>query len=380
MSIASNQNLRTTSRRVALGEILTLVNGRAYKQAELLNTGTPVIRIQNLNGGERWYYSDLSLPTNKYCEDGDLLFAWSATFGPYYWHGPKAIYHYHIWKVLPSSVLDKQYAFYLLQSITSRVKAAGRGISMIHMTKSGMEAWEVDLPPLSEQKRIAAILDKADQLRQKRKQAIALLDRLTQSIFLEMFGGEEIVTRLEDICFRITDGTHQAPVWADTGIPFLFVSNIRNQSISFETNKFVSKEEYHRLTKNCPIEPGDVLYTAVGSYGNAAAVPIDKTFIFQRHIAHIKPILAQVNPIYLAAALESAQVRLQADRFARGVAQKTVTLTSLRDFTIPFPSIEQQRLYERRILKVKSVLLSQKMEKLDSLFASLQHRAFSGQL
>ncbi|ANV98962.1 hypothetical protein LMTR13_00905 [Bradyrhizobium icense] len=140
--------------------MLTLVNGRAYKQDELLENGTPVVRIQNLNGGSNWYYSDLNLPDDKYCENGDLLFAWSATFGPYFWSGCRAIYHYHIWKVLPSPLLDKKYAFYLLQNITEKVKASGRGISMIHVTKSGMEAWEVDSGPekLFDEERVAKLV------------------------------------------------------------------------------------------------------------------------------------------------------------------------------------------------------------------------------
>ncbi|WP_083218577.1 restriction endonuclease subunit S [Bradyrhizobium icense] len=147
-------------KRFTLGEVLTLVNGRAYKQDELLENGTPVVRIQNLNGGSNWYYSDLNLPDDKYCENGDLLFAWSATFGPYFWSGCRAIYHYHIWKVLPSPLLDKKYAFYLLQNITEKVKASGRGISMIHVTKSGMEAWEVDSGPekLFDEERVAKLV------------------------------------------------------------------------------------------------------------------------------------------------------------------------------------------------------------------------------
>ena len=94
------------------GECAKLINGRAYSQHELLATGDyQVIRIQNLNGGPNWYYSDLHLDEEKYCEQGDLLFAWSATFGPYVWNGPKAIFHYHIWNVKPNpDLLDKDFA------------------------------------------------------------------------------------------------------------------------------------------------------------------------------------------------------------------------------------------------------------------------------
>ena len=188
-------------KQTRLGDVLTLINGRAYKKAELLNQGTPVLRIQNLNGGDRWYYSDLTLSENKYCEDGDLLFAWSASFGPYIWRGPKSIYHYHIWKIELSEELDKGFAYYLLQNITEAVKAAGRGISMVHMTKSGMEDWMVSIPPLEEQKRIAGILDQADALRRLRTRALDKLNTLGQAIFTRCLG----ISRALPLCLCRSD-------------------------------------------------------------------------------------------------------------------------------------------------------------------------------
>lgn len=145
---------------VPFGALANLVNGRAFAQHELLEEGTPVIRIQNLNGGERWYYSNLDLEEAKYCRDGDLLFAWSATFGPYWWRGPKAIFHYHIWRVENGPNLDRDFAFYLLQWITEAVRGAGQGVAMLHMTKGGMEEWPVAIPPIAEQRRLAATLSR----------------------------------------------------------------------------------------------------------------------------------------------------------------------------------------------------------------------------
>ncbi|TAV72660.1 restriction endonuclease subunit S [Rhizobium leguminosarum] len=279
------------------------------------------------------------------------------------------------WSTSPK--LDNKYLYWVTNREDFFPK---RGAAQPFITIGDARKARIPLPPLGEQKRIAAILDKADQLRQKRRQAIALLDSLTQSIFLEMFGDRVGKVRLEDVCTRITDGTHQAPNWAADGIPFLFVSNVRNQAISFETNKYVSTEEYARLTKNCPIEPGDVLYTAVGSYGNAAVVPPDRTFVFQRHIAQIKPRLEQINPVFLSLALESNAVRQQADRVARGVAQKTVTLASLREFEIPLPKIEDQNAFEQKISKIRQLVMADQSNNLTNLFSSLQHRAFTGQL
>ena len=85
-----------------LGETTEVINGRAYKLTEWEDSGTPVIRLQNLTQrGGVFYYSTLKLPEKQYCQNGDLLFMWSASFGPLVWWGDTAIYHYHIWKMIP---------------------------------------------------------------------------------------------------------------------------------------------------------------------------------------------------------------------------------------------------------------------------------------
>lgn len=243
-----------------------------------------------------------------------------------------------------------------------------------------IEAIEIPLPPLDEQRRIAAILDKAEALRRKRRQALDLLNGLTQSIFLETIAAsepKEVV--LEELCEKITDGTHQAPAWAKQGIPFLFVSNVRRQKISFATEKHVSEQEYARLTKHSPIEPGDVLYTAVGSYGHTAVVPNGPRFVFQRHIAHLKPRRDAILPDFLALALESSGAKAQADRLARGVAQKTVTLGALKNLSLPVPSLQRQAEFVSvlQTIRENADCMEQALEYSEGLFASLQSRAFS---
>ncbi len=82
-----------------ISELTAVLNGRAYSKNELLNEGVPVLRVGNLFTSDHWYYSNLTLEEDKYCDKGDLLFAWSASFGPFIWPGPRVIYHYHIWKL-----------------------------------------------------------------------------------------------------------------------------------------------------------------------------------------------------------------------------------------------------------------------------------------
>ncbi len=133
-----------------LSTVSTLLNGRAYKQDELLENGKyKVLRVGNFFTNDNYYYSDLELEPNKYCENGDLLFAWSASFGAFIWTGEKVIYHYHIWKVLyDDTKLNKIFYQFLLNKMTTSFMKDVHGIGMVHLTKAGMEEYILPIPPL----------------------------------------------------------------------------------------------------------------------------------------------------------------------------------------------------------------------------------------
>ncbi|HWH84908.1 MAG TPA: restriction endonuclease subunit S [Burkholderiaceae bacterium] len=172
-----------------LNQMTAILNGRAYAKQELLDSGTPVLRVGNLFTSKHWYYSNLTLEEAKYCAAGDLLFAWSASFGPFIWPGPKAIYHYHIWKLALHSDadLDKSFLYTFLLEKTQEMKASGHGVSMIHMTKEAMEKIVVPVPPLAEQHRIVARVEELMKLCDALEQSGRLSDeqhaRLTSTLF-----------------------------------------------------------------------------------------------------------------------------------------------------------------------------------------------------
>ena len=166
-----------------LKEVSRLINGRAYKQNELLSNGKyKVLRVGNFFTNNSYYYSDLELDEEKYCENGDLLFAWSASFGAFIWRGNKSIYHYHIWKILfDYDKLHLYYFQYLLNTMTNYFMNHVHGIGMVHLTKNGMEEYILPLPPLPLQQQFAARIEAIEQQKQQVKDTIKDLETLLAS-------------------------------------------------------------------------------------------------------------------------------------------------------------------------------------------------------
>ncbi|MCX4177668.1 MULTISPECIES: restriction endonuclease subunit S [Paraburkholderia] len=297
------------------------------------------------------------------------------------------------WIVFRSERINAAYLRHVLVSNPFHAQfmqtVSGVGGSLLRARPTEVAKIPVPLPRLAEQRRIAAILDHADTLRARRREALRQLDSLTQAIFIDMFGDSSNnrtgvrCVRLSEVTSRITDGTHLTPKFISAGVPFIFVKNFKNGQIDFRTDKFISEEEHAALYRRCPVEQGDVLYTTVGAtYGQAVAIGTFTKFAFQRHVAHLKPDARKVLPEFLAVVMQLPFVKRQADRWARGAAQPTINLTELRQFEIPLPTIPMQREFANRVAVVDKLKAAYKVSiaELDELFASLQHLAFRGAL
>lgn len=175
-----------------------LVNGRAYSQPELLSEGKyKVLRVGNFFTNDTWYYSNMELEEDKYCNNGDLLYAWSASFGPYIWNQDKTIYHYHIWKVCYKECMDKMYVYYLLKAITNFKLGDIHGSTMVHITMENMNNSVIPIPSFDEQKDIATFLDKKcasiDNALTKAQHQVELLQKYKQSLITEVVTGKRKV-------------------------------------------------------------------------------------------------------------------------------------------------------------------------------------------
>jgi type I restriction enzyme, S subunit len=392
---------------VALGEVAEFVRGINFKPNDVVPVGTPgsVVCMRTKNVQTELDLSDIWAVAksfvkreNQFLQVGDVLVSsanswnlvgkccwipelpWHASFG-----GFVTVLRPDRGKVEPRFL----YCWFSSNRVQTLLRSFGQQTTNIsNLNIDRCLKLEITLPPLKEQRRIAEILDRAEELRSKRREAIAQLDTLTQAIFIEMFGDpvtnpKNIKTvPLATVCKRITDGTHQPPKWSTSGHPFLFVSNIVSGEIKFDTAKFISSETHAELTRRCPIEIGDVLYSTVGSYGVPVIVKTQNKFAFQRHIAHIKPDSNLIDSQFLCAMLASPPLKHQADRIARGVAQKTINLEEIRKFIIFCPTINIQHNFAQRVEAIEKLKAAHRasLSELDALFASLQHRAFRGEL
>ncbi|MDB6258835.1 restriction endonuclease subunit S [Lactobacillus amylovorus] len=188
LSIRFNQE-NSPWKQTKLGKITSFVNGRAFKQKELMNRGLyPVLRVGNFYTNNKWYYSNLNLSPDKYANKGDLLYTWSASFGPHVWKGPKVIYHYHIWKInFDPAVISKAYLYEFLKLDKKEILANSNGSTMIHITKKDMENKMITVPDMNEQIKIGKILEKLDLKIELNKNKLNNLKSVKQFLLQKMF-------------------------------------------------------------------------------------------------------------------------------------------------------------------------------------------------
>ena len=149
--------------------------------------------------------------------------------------------------------------------------------------------------------------------------------------------------KLKDCCLSISDGDHLPPPKTDSGIPFITISNIDSTNhIDFGNTLFVPIEYYEKLDDIRKARPNDIIYSVVGSFGKPVLIKDDRKFVFQRHIAILRPNSEIVDSRFLYYVMLSRDFYMQADTVAIGAAQRTISLSSLRNMKVELPPIPTQ--------------------------------------
>lgn len=251
------------------------------------------------------------------------------------------------WIVIRNSEYNPEFLAWYFRSpkfkqlMTSEV--TGIGGSLTRAQPKAVAEYPVPVIERQEQDVITEILNKIYNIIDARRREINILDDLIKARFVEMFGNEKNLMPISDICSIITDGTHQPPKFRDTGIPFIFVSNITGDKVTYDAEKFIDQDTYDELIKRTPIEIGDVLLSTVGSYGHPAVVKSNKKFLFQRHIAYLKPRREIIDSDYLHGAILSPDAQRQIEEGVKGIAQKTLNLSEIKKMRIPVPDMNKQK-------------------------------------
>lgn len=150
--------------------------------------------------------------------------------------------------------------------------------------------------------------------------------------------------KLSEVCLSISDGDHQPPPKTTTGIPFVTISDITSTNqFDFSNTLYVPQEYYNNLDPKRKPQMDDILYSVVGSFGIPVYMREETQFVFQRHIAILRPNKEQVEPKFLYYTMLSRDFYMKADAAAIGAAQRTVSLTALRNMEINLPPVDVQR-------------------------------------
>ena len=257
------------------------------------------------------------------------------------------------------------------------------GATQKAINNQNIEKLKFPLPTLATQKRIAEILDAADALRRKDQELLKKYDELAQAIFIDMFGTNSNIVKLNEITTKITDGVHAKPNYQETGVPFLSVKNATNKFLDFNNSKFISQVDHEAYTKRCKPEFEDILYTKVGAtYGRAAIIDSKIEFSIYVSLALIKPDRNKVYPYYLNFVLNTNYIKKQADRRVKGAGVPDLHLVEIKDFDIPLPSYKEQLDFSNVISNLNQNIIATKNQILesDNLFQTLIQKAFKGEL
>jgi type I restriction enzyme S subunit len=369
---------------VELSDIADICGGGRLKLTgrDFVDEGVPAFGAGGMNG---------RLPIAEFNRAGIVL-ASTGTCGKCYLADGEWTSLANTQVILPAAEsVDIRFLWYQLND-PSRWPISGTAQPFIK--PSDVRKHRILLPPLAEQRRIASTLDAADALRTKRRQALEKLDSLTQSIFIDMFGDPLAnprgwpSCRLEEVV-EGNAGVKAGPFGSSLLKSDYVLSGYRvygqEQVISGCLDigdYFITPEKFESLS-SCAVAPGDILVSLVGSFGKVLVVPSTAApGIINPRLLRIRPDRDRVRPHYLSTLLISSAVQRFLGSAAHGGTMGVLNATLIKQVPVMVPPIEAQIDFERALESVQHAQRQslQSSSAIDALLASLQHRAFWGEL
>ncbi|APJ04944.1 restriction endonuclease subunit S [Silvanigrella aquatica] len=386
---------------VKLTEVCKLLSGFAWSASKFNsnNCGVPIIRIQNVDSKneKEFLYWDHEYNEKFVINSGDLLLTLSGSFRVVEWSGPRALLNQRIVKLIPNeNKISRSWLLHSLKSKLLQIEHMGKHALVNNVSLEDLQKLALYLPPLPEQKRIADILDRADELRTKRRQAIEHLNELKQSIFLDMFGDpvendrKWETKKISDFVLGFESGKS---IVADDNEDSS--SKYRVLKVSSVTKLQFAPDESKPLPPNYTPPPahivhnGDLLFSRantselIGATAYVYSTPNNLTlsdklwrFIWYSSI--------KADPFYVCHLFQQPKFRFEIARRATGTSgsMKNITQDKVLSMLVGHPKINLQTKFGKLIYEIEKTRLKQinHLKLIDDLFSSLQDRAFKGEL
>lgn len=382
--------------KVRLGDYLNVLSGFAFKSSLFTddNSHTPVIRIRDIKRSytETFYQGDYN--PNYLIVKGDLVIGMDGEFNIAEWQGTPSLLNQRVCKISSKDtyVLNEKYLFYVLAKYLKEIEDRTSFVTVKHLSIKDINGIQIPLPPLPIQEKIAAILDKADELRRKDQELHKKFDELAQAMFIDMFGdpvrnekGWE-VKRLEEVCSKIGSGSTPRggkEVYKNSGISLIRSLNIHQNEFKYKDLAFIDDNQAH-LLRNVIVESNDVLFNITGaSVCRTAIVPDDVLPArVNQHVAILRPNQPQLKSQYFVRLLNNQNMNRMLYGIATqgGATREAVTKEQLEKLEIPIPSIHLQEAFAKKIELINQLKAKVNAERSEELFQSLLQRAFRGEL
>lgn len=375
-----------------LEKCVNILSGYAFKSSLFNNEGKglPLVRIRDVgrNYSKTFYNGDYQEPY-VLC-NGDCIIGMDGNFRLAEWNGGKALLNQRVCKIMPNeNIVDLRYLQHILPNELRKIEDTTSFVTVKHLSVKKIKEIKIPLPPLEEQKKIVAILDNADKIRQINKGLIKKYDELSQSLFIDMFGdpvtnpmGWDIVT-IRDLISEAKYGTSSKAV-ENGKYTYLRMNNITyNGYMNYSNLKYidVSDAEKHKYI----VKKGDILFNRTNSkelVGKTGIISIDKEMIIAGYLIRVRT-NEFANPYYIWAHLNSKWGKLILNNMCKSiVGMANINAQELQNIKILKAPIELQEEFAKRIKEIEKqkAIAEESLSKSEDLFNALMQKAFKGEL
>ena len=349
--------------KIKLGDAASFINGYAFKPSDWENDGKEIIRIQNLTGSSKKanYYSG-TIADKYLVKKGDILIAWSATLGVFEWEKQDGWLNQHIFKVVfDKAEFDKSFFKYLIEHKLEEMKRSVHGATMKHITKKRFESLQIPLPPLSEQRRLAARLDQADAVRQKSRALVDVYAELGRSVFLEVFGdpvrnerGWEVVA-LKDVA-TINPRKNLDDIEPSSKVDFIGmanVSDISKQLIEVEQKPLSAVTKGYTFIPNQSVILAKI--TPCFENGKVAIADLDTVIGFGSTEFHVVIPQERITKEFIKYVFMSESfLQKGVTQMTGSAGQKRIPTSFLKKLQIPLPPLPLQTRFAAMVANIEA--------------------------